>query len=96
MRKKPVNTRGSEAEGALQSQVDGRRLLINEREVSELTSTPRGTLSRWRCSGRGPSWVKLEGSVRYYLSDVLAYVEEGKRSSVRAAMEERRVAQKAR
>ena len=96
MRKKPVDTRVSEAEDALQSQGNVRRLLLNEREVSELINTPKGTLSRWRCSGRGPSWVKLEGSVRYYLSDVLAYVEEGKRLSVRASLEELHVAQKTR
>jgi hypothetical protein len=71
-------------------------MLLNERDVSVMTSTPCGTLRRWRCAGRGPTWVKLEGSVRYHLSDVLAYVESGKRSSVRACMEERYVSRKTR
>lgn len=60
-------------------------MLLTEVEVSELTSIPRGTLSRWRCAGRGPNFVKLEGSVRYYLSDIVAYVDERKRLPVRAS-----------
>jgi len=83
---------------SLRSRIPGydKLLLLNEYEVSEMTGIPRGTLSRWRCSGRGPVSVKLEGSVRYHLSDILSYVEERKQSSVRASMESRYVAQKAR
>ena len=73
-----------------------KHILLNELEVAEITGTPRGTLSRWRCAGKGPTWVKLEGSVRYHLSDVLSYVEECKQSSVRASMEEMHATQKAR
>ena len=61
-----------------------KHMLISEREVSELTSTPRGTLSRWRCAGKGPTWFKLERSVRYRLEDVLSFIEKSKRSPVRA------------
>lgn len=34
-----------------------------------------GTLRNDRCSGRGCRYVKLGGSVRYRLADVLAYEE---------------------
>jgi hypothetical protein len=71
-------------------------MLLNETEVSQITGTPTGTLRRWRCAGRGPDFVKLEGSVRYHLSDVLLYVEKGRQSSVRASMEDRHAAQKTR
>lgn len=83
---------------SLRARVPGydKHLLLNEYEVSEMTGIPRGTLSRWRCSGKGPTAVKLEGSVRYYLSDVLTYVEERRQPSVRASMEASHVAQKAR
>ena len=70
-----------------------KHMLLSELEVCELTGTPRGTLSRWRCSGKGPTPVKMEGSVRYYLSDVLKYVAERRQSSVRASMEDLHVAQ---
>lgn len=34
--------------------------------------SPR-TLERWRWSGVGPRFIKIGGSVRYRLEDVLAY-----------------------
>jgi hypothetical protein len=73
-----------------------KHMLLSELEVSELTGIPRGTLSRWRCAGKGPTYVKWEGTVRYYLSDILSYADERKRLSVRASMEGTHVAQTAR
>lgn len=70
--------------------------LISERELSLLTGIPRGTLSRWRCAGKGPNPIKMEGTVRYHLRDVLKYVAECEVPSVRASMEEMRVSQKKR
>ncbi len=38
-----------------------------------------------------PKWLKLEGSIRYDVADVLVYIERGRRTpSVRANMEETR------
>lgn len=65
--------------------------LLTSRTVSEMLSVPEGTLRYWRKVGIGPKWLKLEGSIRYDLADVLAYIERGRRTpSVRANMEEMR------
>jgi DNA-binding transcriptional MerR regulator len=67
--------------------------LLKPREVSAMLSVPDGTLRYWRAAGLGPAWVKLEGSIRYDLADVLRYIESGRRTpSVRAYMEEQDVA----
>lgn len=56
-----------------------------------MLSVPPGTLRYWRKVGIGPKWLKLEGSIRYDLADVLAYIDRGRRTpSVRANMEEMR------
>jgi DNA-binding transcriptional MerR regulator len=63
--------------------------LLTTSAVSEMLSVPEGTLRYWRKVGLGPSWVKLEGSIRYAEEDVLRYIERNRRtSSVRAYMEE--------
>lgn len=50
---------------------------------------PEGTLRYWRKVGVGPRWMKLEGSIRYDLADVVEYIERARRTpSVRAFMEE--------
>lgn len=62
--------------------------LLNSRAVGEMLSIPEGTLRYWRKIGVGPKWVKLEGSVRYDLADVLEYIERSRRiPSVRAFAE---------
>src|SRR5713226_6034325 len=66
--------------------------LLTSKLVSEMLSIPEGTLRYWRKVGIGPKWLKLEGSIRYDLADVLAYIDRGRRTpSVRANMEEMRV-----
>ena len=65
--------------------------LLTSKAVSEMLSVPQGTLRYWRKVGIGPKWLKLEGSIRYDLADVLAYIDRGRRTpSVRANMEEMR------
>lgn len=65
--------------------------LLTSKAVSEMLSVPEGTLRYWRKVGLGPSWVKLEGSIRYTEDDVLRYIERNRRTpSVRAYMEEQR------
>jgi len=65
--------------------------LLTSKLVSEMLSIPEGTLRYWRKVGIGPKWLKLEGSIRYDLADVLAYIDRGRRTpSVRANMEEMR------
>jgi len=65
--------------------------LLTSKLVSEMLSIPEGTLRYWRKVGIGPKWLKLEGSIRYDVADVLVYIERGRRTpSVRANMEETR------
>lgn len=63
--------------------------LLTSKAVAEMLAVPEGTLRYWRKIGVGPGWVKLEGSIRYDLADVVEYIERGRRTpSVRAFMEE--------
>lgn len=63
--------------------------LLTTKQTAEILAVPQGTLRYWRKSGVGPRWIKLEGTVRYDLADVLLYIERGRRTpSVRAYMEE--------
>jgi hypothetical protein len=67
--------------------------LLTSKQVSIMIGIPEGTLRYWRNVGLGPIWHKLEGSIRYDLADVEAYVQSGRRiPSVRAFMEQRHVA----
>ena len=64
-------------------------VLLTTKKAAEILSTPEGTLRYWRKTGVGPRWVKLEGSIRYDLADVLTYINQRRRTpSVRANMEE--------
>jgi len=66
--------------------------LLTTTAVAAMLSVPDGTLRYWRKVGLGPSWVKLEGSIRYTEEDVLRYIERNRRTpSVRAYMEEKNV-----
>ena len=65
------------------------RKFLNTRQLSELLDIPEGTLRQWRCSGVGPRWHKLRGSVRYDMQHVDRFIHESERiPSVRAHMEE--------
>jgi len=64
--------------------------LLTGKQLSTMLGIPEGTLRYWRNVGLGPVWHKLEGSIRYALEDVEAYVESSRHiPSVRAFMEER-------
>ena len=66
--------------------------LLSSAQVAEMLGIPEGTLRYWRKTGVGPAWIKMEGTIRYDLADVQAYVERNRRiPSVRAYMEERDV-----
>lgn len=87
-----VMQRNSSPESVLSSRpVQKLPKLLTSRLVFEMLSVPEGTLRYWRKVGIGPKWLKLEGSIRYDLADVLAYIDRGRRTpSVRANMEEMR------
>lgn len=48
--------------------------LLRAREVADWLGTTEGRLANLRCSGYGPSFVKIGHSVRYRRSDVEAYL----------------------
>ena len=65
------------------------RKFLSTRELSELLDIPQGTLRQWRCTGVGPRWHKLRGSVRHDLEHVDQFIHESERiPSVRANTEE--------
>lgn len=47
--------------------------ILNEVEVSKLIGLALPTLRNWRHLRRGPPYIKMGKSVRYYQDDVLAY-----------------------
>ncbi|MFL6427807.1 MAG: helix-turn-helix transcriptional regulator [Acidobacteriaceae bacterium] len=60
--------------------------LLDEFQVSELTTIPVKTLRNWRCLRRGPAFHKLGAKVRYAKADVLGYIAQHRREpSVRAS-----------
>jgi hypothetical protein len=54
---------------------------VDTQVVARILNLKPQTLAKWRWSGRGPPYTKLNGAVRYALSDVLAFVQAGKRRS---------------
>lgn len=48
---------------------------INDRKAAEILDAAAQTLRNWRFQRRGPAYVKLGRSVRYALSDLMAYME---------------------
>jgi hypothetical protein len=62
--------------------------LLTEKQVSEITGIPKGTLRRWRCVGEGPCFIKMgngpKARVRYDAVDILTYVDAGRRYPIRA------------
>ena len=55
--------------------------LLKEAEAAEHLSVAVATLRRWRWAGRGPRFLKIGGAVRYDPTDVMAFVEAGRRTS---------------
>lgn len=65
------------------------RQFLSTKELSRVLDIPEGTLRQWRCSGVGPRWHKLRGSVRYDMEHVDRFIHESERNpSVRAITEE--------
>ena len=66
--------------------------LLTSNQVADMLNLPGSTLRYWRKVGVGPRWIKLEGSVRYDVADVVAYIDRGRRTpSVRAFAEDKNV-----
>jgi len=54
---------------------EGRQLpeLFTERNLAHRWQLSCRTLQRWRAEGFGPAWIWIGGSVRYRISDIVAY-----------------------
>ena len=52
--------------------------LLTQRELAKRWSCSLRTLQRWRTGDDGPSFLRLGGSVRYTLADVLTYENRNK------------------
>ena len=55
--------------------------LWTQTQIAERWQVSEGTLERWRSEGIGPIFLKLQGQVRYRLSDVVAFEEASLRTS---------------
>jgi predicted DNA-binding transcriptional regulator AlpA len=51
--------------------------LLTDAQLAERWQLSRGTLANQRSQGRGPSYVKIAGRVRYRRSDIEAYEQAG-------------------
>lgn len=45
-------------------------IFLTDRDLRERWKCSRSTLRRWRLTGKGPPFVKINGQIRYKLSDV--------------------------
>ena len=51
---------------------------LTPEEAAEFIGSTPGTLSTWRCLGKGPVYVKSGRSVRYLRSDLEAYQQQNR------------------
>jgi predicted DNA-binding transcriptional regulator AlpA len=57
------------------AEADPAGTFIDECEVADRLCQSVRTIQKWRVTGNGPEFYKLGRSVRYRLSDVLAWTE---------------------
>ena len=54
--------------------------LVDSAEAARLLKLSPRTLENWRGAGKGPSYRKLGGAVRYATADLEAFSRKGKRA----------------
>jgi len=52
--------------------------LLTQRELADRWSCSLRTLQRWRSLDEGPGFVRLGGSIRYPIADVLSFESNNK------------------
>lgn len=52
--------------------------LLTTQQVADLLGLSIKTIYNYRCQGKGPKSVRIEGVVRYRWDDVVAYIELGR------------------
>ena len=50
-------------------------IFLTEEQLAERWQCTGKTIGRWRSQGTGPKFLKINGSIRYKLSDVEAFEE---------------------
>lgn len=55
--------------------------LLVEREVSDITRRPVGTLRYWRSTNQGPPYIKLGRGVVYRRSAIEDFIRAGERAT---------------
>jgi predicted DNA-binding transcriptional regulator AlpA len=50
--------------------------LLTETEAAKLLGLKNQTLALWRCRRKGPKYVKMTKGVRYFLSDIHAWLRQ--------------------
>jgi hypothetical protein len=55
--------------------------LVREAEAARLLGLSVRTLQKWRWSGKGPEFLRLNGAVRYHRGDLDRFVASARRTS---------------
>lgn len=50
--------------------------LLRPEEAAKFLRLSASTLARWRCTGNGPRFIKLGGSILYRPEDLQAFIEQ--------------------
>lgn len=49
------------------------RVYLTQRDLAGRWRVSGRTLERWRAERYGPAWIRIGGSIRYRMADVLAW-----------------------
>jgi hypothetical protein len=55
--------------------------LLTQGELADHWRLAESTLERWRAEGTGPVFLKIQGRIRYRLSDIVAFEDRCLRKS---------------
>jgi hypothetical protein len=61
--------------------MSGETGLMREGEAARLLGLSARTLQKWRWSGRGPKFLRLNGAVRYDHADLEIFISSARRTS---------------
>jgi len=70
-------------------QVVGLEDMLTTRQLAEVLAVSSRTLDNWRSASRGPAYFRIEGAIRYRMSDVEAWIA-GQRITTLESLEARR------
>ena len=73
-------------DGALRQAHPAASVLLTVLETAAFLKVSKSALNKWRGEGSGPRYVRLTGgTVRYRVTDLLAFIDERVRTSTSAA-----------